>query len=267
MTRLIAFLTTLLFSSGVAAQTVNIESMTQDKPGFGLSLVGGLNLARGHVSQTKVNGSLHGQYQLMHDDPDPEDDVPAFLQHRWLVTGSGGYAITDGTVTANKRFTHLRWTAMWLRRLGHETFAQYQFSEFARLQARILGGTGARVVLLHHKRIGSWLGTGYMLEFEQLTAAAEGDPKPDSTLAHRWSNFLALRLALTDIVALTNTVYLQPRFDDFSDYRLLDQASLAIQITKHIALGTTFEVARDSEPPAGVSQTNVEFAQTIKFTF
>lgn len=257
----------LLFSQAAVAQTVNVESLAKDKPGFALQLAGSVALSSGNVNQTRARAGLHTQYQSVYEDPDPDDNVPAFLRQRGLLISSIGYQSVSDERVNNDRFAHARWTAMWLRRLGSELFAQYQFAEFARLQARILAGAGGRVVLLYFDEVEVTFASAYMFEFEQLTTP-DGEAKPDATIAHRWTNLLSASLDLFDGgLTLTNIAYIQPRFDEFSDYRALNELSLDVAVTKVLSLGSALTVAHDSEPPAGVEPTDTRFVQTLKLTF
>lgn len=261
-------LVAMAWSSTATAQTVNIESLTRDKPGFGFALAGSLSISSGNVVQTVGSATTHAQYQIVRPDEDPEDDVPAYLHHRWMTTASIGYESAREETVQNNRFAHARWTAMWHERIGSEMFGQYQFKEFARLQARILSGVGPRANLVHLKTLKVQAGTAYMFEYEQLQRQDPNDPKPDPTVAHRWSNLLTIELASVEgILAVANTVYVQPRFDDFSDYRLLDEVAIDIRVTEVLSIGSAIGVAYDSEPPAGVENKDITFEQTFKLTF
>ncbi|MDX1745435.1 MAG: hypothetical protein R3324_05810, partial [Halobacteriales archaeon] len=114
----LAVLAALLWSATATAQTVNIESLTRDTPGFALSLAGSLSMSSGNVVQTVASATGHTQYQLVRPDENPEDDVPPFLHHRWMLTGSVGYESASEEAILNRRFAHARWTAMWHERIG-----------------------------------------------------------------------------------------------------------------------------------------------------
>jgi len=263
----LALATNLLLSTTVslpaAGQTVNIETMADSEPGFGLSLAGTLHLERGNTNETVVGAAAQAQYQTVWSNEDAADDVPAFLRQRILGTTSLVFESAEGEQLDNQRFAHLRWTAMWLRRVGSEVFVQYQFAQFERLDVRLLAGTGARFVLLNRDWITTQVGSAYMLEFEQLTAL-QGEASPAPTLAHRWTNFLNVAVSLfEDRLTLTNTVYFQPRFDDFSDFRVLEEFSLEIAITDILSFVTALGVAYDSTPPQEVVSTDVALSQSL----
>lgn len=271
---LIVVVTTLALGIGAcaseaAAQTVNAEELTRSEfeEGFAGELTGSLALTRGNVTVTDVGGTVHGLYQTLYPDLDPEDETPSFVRHRWLAHGSARYASNADDAFVSQSFTHARWTAMWHRRLGSEIFAQHQFNEFQRLQARVLGGLGARSELVHLKTLLVSLGSGYMIEYEELTEDAAIDTEP-ATLSHRWTNFLNVRLSLFDGgLLMQNTLYVQPRFDEFSDYRVLEEFEISVAVTKVLSLGTSLTAAHDSEPPTGVEPTDISLLQTVRLSF
>ncbi len=258
------------FATTATAQTVNAEALTRDEEGFGFELAGALSIQRGNTYLTNVGGGLHAQYQTHHDQTEQEraDEVPPWIAHRVFVNGAGSFAADEEDAIVKRSSAHARWTAMWWKRLGSEVFAQYQYDEFRRLQARVLAGVGARAVLVHTAEFQAALGSGYMAEYENLTPEAAGDDPPE-TIAHRWTNFLSARLALfeDDRLVLQNTVYVQPRFDDFSDFRVLEEFELDVAVTKVLSFGTALTVAHDSRPPTDVEPTDLRLEQRIKVSF
>ena len=53
-----------------------------------------------------------------------------------------------------------------------------------------------------------------------------------------------------DGISWTTTVYAQPRFDNFSDYRLLAETGLALSISKRFAFTLDVRYKLDSKRPA-----------------
>lgn len=263
-------LTVLTFVAATThAQVVNTEQLTEKtfEAGFGGSVSGSFALQSGNVDLLDVGGGAHFQYQTLHPDLDPEDDAPPFIRNRWLLRGSARYASRSDEAYIGRSFAHARWTSMWLRRLGSEVFAQHQFDEFQRLQARLLGGVGARVEPIHFETIRVSAGSGYMLEYERIAPDVAGDDDPES-VAHRWTNFVTARASFfEDGLLVQNTVYLQPRFDQFSDFRVLEQFELAVRVTEVLSLGSALSISHDSEPPTNVEPTDISIRQTINLDF
>jgi hypothetical protein len=71
---------------------------------------------------------------------------------------------------------------------------------------------------------------------------------------------------LSDTVSFINTVYLQPRLDDFGDTRILDDAALAFQITEGLTFSTAFNLRYDSRPPDGIGDLDLSLRNAISLT-
>ncbi|MCB1056941.1 MAG: DUF481 domain-containing protein [Acidobacteria bacterium] len=184
----------------------------------------------------------------------------------FLVT-SYDFSEENDTKSDNNGFSHLRWVHQRRPGFGFETFVQHQFNEFTRLATRYLVGGGLRVGLLRSPRREVYVGTGYMFEFERLDPLVEGDVR-DETRSHRWTNYLSLKLESADgRLRLVNTTYAQPRFDDFADFRLLDEAELGVDLRNNISLGLALSLAFDNQPPVGVERSDLSLTNRIRFSF
>ncbi len=167
----------------------------------------------------------------------------------------------------NRLFGHLRWTAMWHEQIGSEVFGQLQFDEFLRLKLRVLAGGGVRVETEPvEELLEIALGTGLMMEHEVLDI--------DSTNAHareslnvRSTSYLTLRLNLSPTLTLSSTTYYQPKVDDFTDFRILEEAALEVKVTEHLSFVTSFSLAHDSKPPDGVESTDIVFAPKLRVSW
>ena len=171
--------------------------------------------------------------------------------------------------TVNDFFAHLRWTEMRSPRFGFEGFLQAQTNQFQRLDRRLLAGGGVRFGLLRSADAEVFLGTGYMLEHERLDPlSGAGSTRPEETDHHRWTSYLNLKLELfEERLLISTTTYVQPRFDEFSDLRLLHETDLAIPLTEHLRLGFSISLSHDSEPPEGVKDTDVSLKNRFSYTF
>ncbi len=169
--------------------------------------------------------------------------------HTPFLQLSFNYSVATDSRYENKGFAHLRWPAMWHRRVGSELFAQVEFNEFTSQIIRTLAGAGVRVAPVLTKRFELYVGTGYMFEYEELSDVATDDPHPSVTKFHRWTSYVSFRLLVNKWLVVANTVYLQPRFRDFGDYRFLESLSLMFKIYKVLHLQQMLTVAYDSRPP------------------
>ncbi len=248
------------------AQPVNAEGFGSEllADGFSGAAEGKLSVSRGNVDVVDVGASGLLQYQTLY--PQASDERPPFIHQRVLLTGNLRFAERDDEDFVDQGFAHLRWTGMWIPHLGSELFAQYQFNAFQLLELRALGGAGARVEIVHENEIMLWGGSAAMLEFERLDVPQDGPDDPEVT-ALRWSNFLTARVALGERLTAQNTVYYQPRFTNFGNFRLLDELSLKAQADKVFSLGISLSLLHDSRPPNTVKKTDLTIASTLGASF
>ncbi|MDY0004200.1 MAG: DUF481 domain-containing protein [Polyangia bacterium] len=175
--------------------------------------------------------------------------------HGPFLQGSYSVGEKDGSKFIHNGFIHGRWTAMWHHRVGTEVFTQVQFDDLLRMHLRYLLGAGLRLKIVRNARLWIYLGSGYMMEYEDLNID-EGDPHPKTTLNHRWTSYLLLRVFFTSWLRLVATTYAQPRFDDFGDFRFLEDLSVVFRIKKWLSLDFNFVVMYDSRPPSTVHFTD-----------
>lgn len=256
---------------------VNAEALRPGPPRAGWS--GGLDLsfalASGNISLLDVGGGGRVQYQTLYPTeplpagetpPQPADLPPPFIAQRALLVGSARFAENGGNRFINQAFVHARWTAMWHRRIGSDVFAQYQENEFLRLQARAVAGVGFRVDIVHAARFQAWGGAAYMFEYDRIRVAP-GAPDAPESWDHRLTSYLSLRLPLFGgALVAQNTLYVQPRFDAFSDLRLLDELEALVKVTDMLSIAATLGVLHDTEPPTAVKNTDVRLYTTVRLS-
>src|SRR5690606_29379864 len=105
-----------------------------------------------------------------------------------------------------------------------------------RLAVRGLVGTGPALQILDTSAASMLAGAAYMFEYERLD---ERDGAPDAgarDTAHRGSFYLTGTEKIGATTALNQTVYVQPRFDAFGDFRALAEVSVTSKINDRVAL-------------------------------
>ena len=90
---------------------------------------------------------------------------------------------------------------------------------------------------------------------------------PAETQGLRWSSYVNVRLLLTEKTTFVNTIYVQPLLADFGDVRVLDEAALAVAITRHVTLRATFNLRYDSGPPDDVEPLDLAVRNGVVVTF
>lgn len=245
----------LLSVPTLGSAQVNAERLRQSVSGEGpfLRIDGSVGWMRGNVDFLEVTTNIftgvnHGKHHL-------------------LAHMAAAYAEFGGASYLGRAFAHLRWTAEWHERVASELFAQNQYDQILFLRARALGGAGVRVTLLDGDALSAFAGTGYMLEREvfQRSVIPEGEPHPRRTTNHRWANYLTFTVAVDEMLSLTNTVYVQPRFDDFSDYRVAEEAALTVTHGSGLSISLGLRVRFDSRPPTALERLDVSLFTTLAF--
>lgn len=172
--------------------------------------------------------------------------------HLGFVDLSGKFAKFNSEVTDQSSFAHVRYNFRPLTWMHPEVYGQVESDKFRRLRMRALVGSGPRIGIVPEAL---FLGSSYMLEHEE-----EIDR---NVLSHRWSNYLAVYLRFSETTVLANTVYYQPRFDKFADFRALNAWTFEIKLSKKFSTGVSLLVRYDSEPPAAVKRTDWELLNTL----
>jgi len=258
--------------SEVRAQ-VNTEKLRQEQPveGFGGFLSSSLALTQGNTNRLRVDSGFRAQYETVQDlAPIGSSTVSTkTTKNLFFIVGEVGFeevtSDSGNEVYVNRSFVHARWTRMWFSMMGTEVFSQVQYDQSIRLQLRALGGASARFALIESELADIYFGTGYMFEHEALDVPAPQDVNQN----HRWTNYLSFSLKLLDNkVALISTGYAQPRFDDFGDFRIINEATLSVAVHEHLELGIVLNLRYDSQPPPEVDEKlDLGLTNMIKLTF
>lgn len=249
----------------VAAAQVNVESISSKahEPGWGFAARADFGYSTGNVNYLSTKTSVSVQHLEVFAELPVEEGAAPWLRERWLLFGNYSLKSFSDERVDNGGFGHLRWTRMWTPRVGTEVFSQLAYDEFRLLTWRLLGGGGVRIDIIHEASVGLWMGSGYMVEWERRNVPVDG-PDPVEMVNHRWTNYITLRWRLIkDVLTLANTVYIQPRWDDFSDIQVLDEASLETIITEHLSIAIGVYLRHDSDPPEGVESTDLNTQSSL----
>jgi hypothetical protein len=148
----------------------------------------------------------------------------------------------------NKAAIHLRYNYEVADWFVPEIFTQLESNEFLLVKARILFGVGPRFVPFKNEDFSLALGTQYMPEYEALDPTRVLRPLPSQTLVHRWSSYLSLVYAANDRLRMSSTTYIQPRFDLFSDLRLLTEGLLDVLLVEPVSIRLSLRLRWDTQP-------------------
>ena len=249
-------LTALMIGWAVSAQAiVNIESLRAGAPPPGYS--GAMNLSvNGQSGNTDKLGINAGARLQWHGGA-----VTDFAILRY------SYGATDGVEDANNLFTHARHILQASDRTAYEEFIQAERNIFNRLSFRGLIGGGVRLKLAETPDIKSLhLGLGGFFSRETLEKRA-GLTDSGSENMWRFNIYLNYVQRLNDSVRVLSTTYYQPAVDDFSDYRLSEEAALSVRMNDSLSLNVSLELSRDSKPPQAVKNTDTTYSTGIEYSF
>lgn len=251
MRRTLCFFVLLLLPMAAQARIINVESAASRKvdEGFSAEFSGALRWSTGNtnISRGSATAGL-----LFLDGP-----------HRIFFSGRAAYGYENGEVSVNEFFEHLRYRHRLTELFSAETFVQHEYDEFRRLQFRALFGLGPRIEFVF-RDFEIAVGTAWMLEVERFSDDGASDAGEEE-INHRWSSYLSTGGELAEGIALTHTFYVQPRFDDFSDHRLLSESAAVLDVREWLAVKFAFTAAYDSRPPATVESLDTNFVTSLLF--
>ena len=250
----LATIAALLLGATAARAQVNIESLRNDlraRPAIA-TIEGSFTGRSGNVQSIVLGGGASGAARVG--------------RSGFLGSMQGDYTSFSGETRVSKSFIHLRYSYALLDWLSPEVFAQQQQDKFQRLQVREIIGAGPRFILADENELRIALGTAYMFEYERISVPAGAPDWPTGT-AQQSSTYLTSTWQPDARVRLMGTVYVQPRWVDFSDVRTLVEASLTTQIVGRLAVKVLFTLRHDSAPPTTVKTTDVEVKNAFVVQF
>lgn len=188
-----------------------------------------------------------------------------FGRHLVFLKVQGDYASFSGAATIAKAFAHGRYNVDILPFLAGEVFVQVEADKFERLALRQVDGVGVRFGLVHIPDVRLYYGTSWMLDYEKLDGQFVFGGGPE-WFAQRWNNYLAVSWKMNKRARLTETFYIQPRFNGFYDYRILNDVAFVIDIDKRFSAKVDCQVHHNSTPPAHVLPTDLDTTTSLVLT-
>ena len=242
----------LLWVPGLSHAQVNVEKLRSDTIEDGFSGSIGLNAAftNGNIMFADFGTASHIEWKK-------EKDIVFYLfNSRFAAKRTQADLLEEPNVTlfdeeahfANLMLQHVRYNRELADDWWWEVFAQYEFNQFLLLDRRLLTGTGPRLALMSGEKGGAWVGTSAMFEEERLNAENIAPKEAVQTIMLRASSYLTATMK-SDQWKQTTTVYFQPRFDDFGDYRLVGEASIEFKLNKAVSFTIDGRYRHDSRPP------------------
>jgi Protein of unknown function, DUF481 len=242
----------LLAATRAAAQ-VNVEGLRKELSGDGV-------LGRVNGSLTSYRGNTVGL----------ELGVTGFVAwrsapHLAFASTAANYSHLGGADQVANAFAHLRYVRALEDWVSAETFVQAENDRFRSLRLRALVGLGLRFALLDQETVGLYYGASYMFEHDTLKATVV-PVRPAEV--HRFNNYASLVFVLDPKRAtLSNTIYVQPRFDDVRDLRLLDDVSFDVTVTGRVSAGVHASLRWESPVRSPVKRADLVVKNTLGVLF
>jgi len=246
----------VLYSQSVIA-IVNIENMRveSDKQESGFDAKISLDINGKNGNTKKVKAGFGSRFQWY------EKDVTRFIVLNYEYGESQGIRDTE------KSFFHLR--NIWRQSdfLSWEVFTQLESNEFTRLSLRALFGGGVRLNLIDDlEDHAAYLGLGAFRSKEKLDQQI-GTTDAGEDYSSRANLYLVYKYKISSHSRLANTFYYQPDIDEASDYRLLEQFSLQIDINKHLAFKLSVDMVHDNRPPQNIKKSDTSYNTGFEYRF
>ena len=156
------------------------------------------------------------------------------------------YGKANEIVNEDGVFWHGRLTHSYTVRTASEMFLQYEEDEFTRLQFRALAGAGLRKnFFTDNENIMFSYGLGAFREKEKIDLVTF----EAVNYTTRLNVYYSYKHALNPQCVVSNTVYYQPSYDRFSDYRVLFNLGMNVRINSKFSLQVDYQIRRDNDPP------------------
>ncbi len=181
-----------------------------------------------------------------------------YLQASQRFGEAGGSTISD------HGFLHGRHVQPLSERFDWEAFIQYGYDKLARLSSRQLIGGGLRQEVWRGDNGILLLGYGAFL-YDEAIDDSFIDGGNESGV--RGNLYLIIRYPLSEHSRLHSTTYYQPELSDTGDYRLIETASLVVEINDSLSLKLGVDYTRDNAPPQGVEKADLHYTSGISYRF
>ncbi|HEX5555854.1 MAG TPA: DUF481 domain-containing protein [Chitinophagaceae bacterium] len=247
---ILLFFFTCLTSFFSYGQIVNVESMriAMDSTGWAGSMGGDFTLTKNTARIFSANA--YGTVQLK------------TKKNLYLFLGNYGFLKGDTEKFIDNAFLHFRFDHSLTSFLQWEFFVQYQNNKITKIAKRFLLGSGPRFKLPTPEKLKTFLGIDFMYEYEEEISAP--------VITHRVfrnSSYLAFTYKPTAYLQLVSTTFYQPRLDQFSDFRILNQETATFTITKKLSVTLNWDFLYDAVPVADIPKDNFTFSTGFKYLF
>lgn len=232
------------------AQIVNTESqrIQSDTTGWLGNIGTSFHFEKNAIQVINIGATAHVEYKS-------KKSLYLFLVNYDFLKG-GGQTLN------NNFFYHLRYNYKLNKWLRWEAFTQLQQNTINGIKLRLLAGTGPRFKLAKSKHVALYAATAAMYEYEE--------EQSDPVIYHRdlrSSNYISFTYNPTKNMEIISTLFYQPLYRNFSDYRILNEISLNLKFAKHVSFNASWYYLYDSRPAATIPKLNYSISNGITYGF
>lgn len=232
------------------AQIVNIESqrIQSDTTGWLGNIGTSFLFEKNAVQVLNIGATAHVEYKS-------KKSLYLFLVNYNFLKG-------DGQTLNNSFFYHLRYNYKLNNWLRWEVFTQLQQNRINGIELRFLAGTGPRFKVAGNKKVSLYAATAAMYEYEKEQTVP--------VVYHRElrsSSYVSLTYDPVKNAEIIGTVFYQPLYSNFGDYRLLNEISIKLKFVKHLSFNASWYYLFDSKPAATIPKLNYSISNGITYDF
>ena len=239
-----------LFPALLNAQIVNIESQRMQSDTIGWLGNFGTNFLfqKNAVEVLGVDVNAHIQYKTQ--------------KSLYLFLGDFNFLKGSGQTLSDNIFYHFRYNYKINKWLRWEAFTQLQNNNVTGIDLRFLAGTGPRFKIEGTKTLLLYTGTAAMYEYEKEAT------EPITYLHNiRSSNYFSCTYKPVANAEFIGTIFYQPLYNNFNDYRILNEISINLSIVKHLSFVTSWTYLYDSKPVPLTPNLNYSISNGIQYKF
>lgn len=247
---ILTFIALCTIQASCFSQVVNVEAqrIKTDTIGWAGSIGGSFNWTQNVEQIFAINTTAHLQYKSK--------------KNLYLLLGDYALLKSEQKNFINNAFLHFRFNHTFTEFLRAEVFTQLQNNKISKIDTRYLIGAGPRFKFPMPKTIKFYLGVLIMYEYEK-----EITEPPIYNSYFRNSTYLSITYKPNDIVGISSTTFYQPRMDYFSDFRILNQTTISLAISKKLAVTINWNYLYDEFPVEGVPKINANYSTGFKYVF
>ncbi len=250
MRKIICVIGFLLLWGRTFSQIVNIETqrIQSDTTGWLGSIGSSFSFEKNVVEVLNISTMVHVEYKT-------HKSLYLVLMNYQFLGGSG-------QTLDNNFFYHLRYNYKLGPVVRWEAFTQLQNNRITGIRSRFLVGSGPRFKILKSSHFALYASTAAMYEFEKE------ETSPLTTQEGiRSSSYISANFKPSGKAEFITTLFYQPLFRNFNDYRILNEVSIKLKFTKRFDFSIGWQYLYDNNPVPLVPKLSYRITNGIEYHF